>query len=261
MSASSVIYLCINLPQAVDRRQSMIAQASQLDLDIQFVEAVSGKELPLHVPDYDRTARRKCYNHDLTPNEIACALSHKKALRSFLDSSAEYAVIMEDDARLSPHIKAGIHELTHHLHGWEAAKLFTGEGSKLYSLGDAGASTLRAVFPRKILWVAVGWLYSRTAALKLLAGMSSFHLAADQQIGNILLQQAIPTIGVSPSLITSADPHNENSTIDTASCKRADQEKRRSLWQYLRYRSSVLNIALAKKRMIRMMRKRLQRSV
>lgn len=259
MSSDSIIYLCINLPQAVERRRDVADQAARLGLDVHFVPAISGKELPPHVPDYDRAERRKSYHYDLTPNEIACALSHKKALRAFLDSSAEYAVIMEDDVHLSPNIKEGLHELTHHVHGWEAAKLYIAEDDKLTRLGGetpAGVG-VRTVFPRKILWAAIAWCYTRTAAQKLLAGMRTFHLAADQQIGNILLQQGIPTIGITPNLITTYNPNSENSYIGPRG--EAHAGGKRSLLQYLRYRLSVMSISRAKKRMIRLMQQRLRR--
>lgn len=263
MSSPSIIYLCISLPTAAARRQHIADQAREQGVNISFVEAESGAALPPVVKDYDAQARRRCYNSELMPNEIACALSHKKALRTFLESGADYAVIMEDDAELAPHFRERVQEVIQQLHGWEAAKLFTGEGSKLYSVGDdaeAAGSTVRAVFPRKILWVAVGWLYTRRGAQRLMDGMRTFHLAADQQIGNILLLQNIPCIGITPSLITSADPEHESSTIGSGISRSEHHNQSRSLLQYLRYRASVVRIALAKKRMIRLMRQRLQRT-
>lgn len=260
MNIESVIYLCINLPRAEERRQDIAAQARRLGLDVQFVDAVDGKDLPHDVPEYDRAERSKRYHYDLTPNEIACTLSHKKALRTFLDSDAEYAVIMEDDAVLADNIEQGVYELIHQLKGWEVAKLYTDDGSYLYSVGDDGGpeSCVRAVFPRKILWVAVGFLYTRSGAQKLLEELRSFSLPADMQIGQILLKKRIPVIGVTPSLITTSDPNNEKSTIGTADCPR-EATGYRSPLQYLRYRLSVMQVSRAKKRMIRLMRKLLQR--
>lgn len=263
MSLSPVIYLCINLPQSEDRRCSISEQAQKIGLDVQFVEAIAGKDLPPHVPDYDREERRKRYSYDLTPNEIACVLSHRKALCAFLESKAEYAVIMEDDALLDPNIKEGVSEIIQQLHGWEAAKLYGDDEGVLYSLGDevGSCAAVHAVFPRKILWSSLGWLYTRSAAQKLLEGMRTFTLAADAQIGHILLEQGIPCIGVSPYLISTSDPHNESSTIDTSEQQRADQKRRRSLLQYLRYRLAVFRISRAKMSMVRLMRQRLRRSI
>lgn len=262
MSLSPVIYLCINLPQSEDRRCSISEQAQKIGLDVQFVEAIAGKDLPPHVPDYDREERLKRYSYDLTPNEIACVLSHRKALCAFLESKAEYAVIMEDDALLDPNIKEGVSEIIQQLHGWEAVKLYEDAECTLYPLeNNAEGVLVHAVMPRKLLWGAVGWLYSRSAAKKLVEAMQTFSLAADAQIGHILLEQGIPSMGVTPSLISTSDPHNERSTIDTANCRRSDQERCRGPLQFLRYRWSVIRISCAKKRMFHLMRQRLSRAV
>ena len=260
MPSESIIYLCINLPWAEERRKSITTQAAKVGINVQFVEAIAGKDLPAEVPEYDRAERFKCYHNDLTRNEIACTLSHIKALKIFLASDAEYAVIMEDDALIANNIKQSVHELTHSLRGWEVAKLYTDDGGTLYSLGDTEGkdSCVRAIFPKKLLWVAVGFLYTRVGAQKLLAELNTFSLAADVQIGHILLKKNIPTIGITPSLITTSDPNNENSTIGTVDCPR-ENVGHRSLLQYLRYRLSVVEISRAKKRMIRLMKKRLHR--
>ena len=256
---NSTIYLCINLPQAETRRQAITAQAQKLGLDIQFVEAVAGRDLPADVPEYDRAERRKRYHYDLTPNEIACALSHRKALQTFLDSAADYAVIMEDDALLAENFNEGIREVIEQLHGWEVAKLYTDDGSRLYPLEAESGGCVRAVFPSKILWVAVGYLYTRSGAEKLQAEPSAISLAADARIGHLLLERDIPTIGISPSLITTSDPNNEQSTIDTAESSRKEEGHRTPL-QYLRYRLSVMAISRAKKRMITLMKQHLHRA-
>ena len=88
--------------------------------------------------------------------------------------------------------------------------------------------------------------------------MQRFWLPADAQIGHILLYEGIPTIGVSPSLIVTADPNNENSTLDATGARNAARPAR-TLLQYTRYRASVLRTALSKKRMRRLMSKRLSR--
>ena len=264
--AESITYLCINLPQAEERRKSILAQAERLGVNIQLVEAVAGKDLPAEVPEYDRKRRKKLFTKDLSANEIACTLSHKKALRTFLESEAEYAVIMEDDAVLSENFNAGIRELVDHLHGWEAAKLFTEDNSILYPLGAATADARAAVapvvsvFPKKISWVSVGWLYTRRGAEALLEGLSSFYFPTDVEIAKVLCRKNIPTIGVTPSLITTSDPDSVNSTIVTAESPRGiTTTERRSLCQYIAYRLSVWETSSGKKRMCKMMRKLLIR--
>lgn len=266
MTAPTITYICINLPTAEERRRAILAQAEQHGIEIKLLPAIAGKDLPEELPQYDRKRRRKMFPEELTANERACMLSHIKALEMFVESGAEYGVIMEDDAVLAENFNEGIREIIEHLHGWEVAKLTTDDG-KLYSLGavteaarQAGAPVV-PVFPKKIMWVAVGYLYTRRGAQKLLAGLSRFYLAADVQIGKVLCKQCIPTIGVTPSLIVTSDPDNSKSTISTAECPRGKAEElKRSLFQYVAYRLNVWESTFGKRRMRRMMSRLLTRS-
>ena len=259
MPTPSIVYLCINLPRAEDRRRAIQAQALKHGLDIQLVTAIAGEDLPAEVPEYDRAARRRCHNHDLTPNEIACTLSHIKALKTFLASDAEYAVIMEDDALLAENFSAGIRELTDHLQGWEIAKLYT-PNCKLYPLSanENPDAPIHPVFPKN-MWYSVGYMYKRCAAEKLLAGMTPFSVPTDGQITKVILENLIPTIAVSPNLINTSDPEGAESTIDNKKYHRKSLRRMRNLGQYLAYRRSVIAIAYGKYRMRCMMRERLVR--
>lgn len=259
MGSDGVIYLCISLPWSEERRRSIAEQAARLGIDILFIDAVAGKTLPPVVPQYDAKKRFKTFSWDLFPNEIACVLSHAEAMRFFLDSGAEYAVIMEDDALLADHLVEAVREITQSLRGWEMAKLNTDDNSVLYSIGDEGGVYTRAVFPKKLLWVSVGWLYTRRGALRMLESLSSFSLPADVQIGHSILEHQIPAIGITPSLITTSDPHSINSTLRRNSAPPPVTIRRRSPMQYIRYRLSVWAVSWGKLRMRRLLRRCIRR--
>lgn len=261
MAAPEILYLVINLPRAEARRTAIFRQAEALGItNLHVVPAVAGHDLPADLSScgYDAAKRRKSFSKDLLPNEIACAMSHRKALQTFLESAADYAVILEDDAIFAPHFNEGIRELVEHLQGWQVAKLYTAEG-KLYPITTLCADApVQPVFPKKLPWVAVGYLYTRAAAQHLHRRMQQFWLPADAQIGKYLLDDAIPTIGIAPGLILSGDPNNEQSTLDTTGERRQSAPKR-TLMQYLTYRAGVLRMAFGKKRMRSLMQKRLSR--
>ena len=252
-------YLCISLPWAMERRQAILSQAEKTGVDVEFVEAIAGKDLPAEVPEYDRKERFKAYGSELKPNEIACMLSHKKAMRVFLESGAEYGVIMEDDAVFADNIAAAVQEVTEHLTGWEIAKLNTDDNSKLYSIGDEGGELTRAVFPKKLLWVAVGWIYTRRGAERMLEALQTFSLPADVQLGHCILKRHIPTIGITPSLITTSDPHSENSTLRNLEEQAAEPTIHRTFMQFVRYRLSVWRISCGKLSMRRQLRRCVRR--
>lgn len=260
VSAPSILYLVINLPQAEKRRRSIMAQAERFGVNIQIVPAIEGKDLDLETDahGYSHKMRRKYFTKDLLANEVACTLSHRKALEQYLSTDADYLVLLEDDAVLAEYFNEGICELTEHLKGWEAAKLYTDDG-KIYPLcPEFEGAPVQPVMPKKLPWVSVGYMYTRYAAQKILDGMQNFWLPTDMLIARILLSGHIPTIGVSPGLIHSADPHNKHSTIDPKGV-RFSMFPPRNLFQFLAYRISVLRAGLSKKCMRWMMRRRISR--
>lgn len=261
MPEPSILYLVINLPQSGQRREAILEQASRFGITMQIVPAVDGSELDMKNSSqygYDERARKRRHTNNLLPNEIACLLSHKRALQTFLDSAADYAVILEDDAVLAPHFMQGMDELLHHLSGWEVVKLFTDDGKLHPLIPTCEDAVVQPVFPRKLPWVAVGYLYSRRAAEVVKNGLKHYWRPADAQIGKILIDKHIPTIGVSPGMIHSSDPHNAHSVLDPAG-ERRERPIPRNLFQYLTYRAGVLLTGLGKSRMCRMMSRRLKR--
>lgn len=258
MLPPSIIILTINLSSAERRRASISAQMEQLGLQTQFVEAVAGKDLTAEQKACYRASRtRRYYNYELTPNEQACVLSHRKALGEFLQSGAEYAVVLEDDAELQPAFIAGIRELTERLQGWDMAKLQVGSGIRTYPLLPESGACLRPVFTRKFGSVAVGFLYTRRAACILYEQMQQFWLPADTMIYQIALEQGLRIIGTLPELVRVAPMP---STIDTAgAAARGVTKGKRSLCQYLRHRALLWGNALRKMRMLALVRRSLRR--
>ena len=92
----------INLKRLPGRRQSMEAQLTTLGLEAEFVEAVDGLELS------EATIKANCTDQKeprkMTPTEIACAWSHRNVYKRLIDSKEKYALVLEDDAILSPEI-------------------------------------------------------------------------------------------------------------------------------------------------------------
>lgn len=264
VNPADINYYVINLPWEEERRDLMLAQAEKAGLEFHIVKALSGKELSAEErAHYDQETRHRYMLWELTDNEIACALSHRIALKSFLDSGVQYGVILEDDVQIGDHFVRGIREAVEHWRGWEAVKLYT-ENGELYpvmSKTDAAAAQVaagvRAVFPRQILWIAAAYMYTRRAAQEVYNSLEHFWRAADAHIGITLLEHRIPTVGVVPSPVT-LSTHSEQSTIDDGQA-RWQNNSSRNLLQYLRYRCHVLQIARGKAAMRKLVRRNLRR--
>lgn len=90
----------ISLADDLDRRASVSARLSDLDLSFTIIDAIDGRQW-LH-PDYehliDRDGSQKVIGRRMSDGEYACALSHRSIYTRILDEGLPGAVILEDDA-------------------------------------------------------------------------------------------------------------------------------------------------------------------
>jgi len=77
----------INLKDRPDRLKTISERLARLGLSYEVLEAVSGSSLPIG-------------QHPCPPNVAACWLSHQLAAVKFLETTEQYALILEDDAEI-----------------------------------------------------------------------------------------------------------------------------------------------------------------
>jgi glycosyl transferase family 25 len=90
----------INLKKDIERRNYMVTLLKPYTfLDIEFIDAVNGKELSENEirEFFDEQLAYKRYGRKLNRGEIGCTLSHYKCYQKLLDSSKDFALILEDD--------------------------------------------------------------------------------------------------------------------------------------------------------------------
>lgn len=217
----------INLDRSPDRRAAMTAQADALGLRLTFVRAVDGRTLSEEdAAAYRAPWRRRTWRAGLTPNEVACVLSHRRALGQFLESGAAFAVVLEDDAILGPEFRRVVHELIDIAPVWDLVRLSTyvptlplaevatlPSGRRLGQRGKWGLS-------------AVGVLYDRRAAARLLEGSRRFFEAFDNLLGRpwaaggYILELDRPIVGYGGT----------QSTLETEASRAAPEKKRMRGW-------------------------------
>jgi len=102
---NSVGVFLINLDRAADRLAFVKPNIDQLGLPVERISAVDGKLLSekelRKVCDYKKY--RSYFKMSPERGTIGCSLSHEKALREFLESEYEFALIFEDDVVFNPH--------------------------------------------------------------------------------------------------------------------------------------------------------------
>lgn len=93
----------ISLPRS-KRRPIITGRLAQLRIPFRFVDAIHGSTLNDEtIADiYDDARMRRRMGRSLTRNEIGCALSHREAYRQIIATGCEAAIILEDDALVTP---------------------------------------------------------------------------------------------------------------------------------------------------------------
>lgn len=99
LESSSIGIYVVSLPQDSSRRTELKNSFARYEESFSYVTAVDGRKLDAYA--YFEHAlslylRRQVL---MSPSEVGCSLSHKKALEKFLSSEQTHALILEDDVQ------------------------------------------------------------------------------------------------------------------------------------------------------------------
>jgi glycosyl transferase family 25 len=92
-------------------------------LNIIRVSGVDGQQIELPHPDYDERRYRLYHGKKINKGEIGCYFSHMKALRMFLESDAERALICEDDITAKPELRETLEEAAIYREHWDLLRV------------------------------------------------------------------------------------------------------------------------------------------
>jgi glycosyl transferase, family 25 len=97
--------IVINLETSSERREKIVRQLKEIQLDYAVVKAIDGKKISLPHPEIDNDFAQK--NGYWIPNGLfACSLSHLKAYKLVVEEQLDFALILEDDTKLNARIPA-----------------------------------------------------------------------------------------------------------------------------------------------------------
>lgn len=170
----------INLKTSTERRTYMErVLAPHKCLDVEFIEAVNGKEMTEDERNaiFDQKKAYSRYGRELRPGEIGCTMSHKKCAQMLLDSAEPYALFLEDDLIWQTDKLEPVMELCTKI-------LDTDKPTVVLLSGDYWYTRLKATQYGYKIAVATdavctqSYLINRTGAEKLLS-LGNWHLADD----------------------------------------------------------------------------------
>jgi glycosyl transferase, family 25 len=113
----------INLVFATERWAFVEQSFNCSQLTLVRVPAVDGKKLVLPHKDYSEQLYRWFHGRESNPRELACYLSHLRALHAFLSTDESHALIAEDDILLQPDFDNAIKDALSHSRHWNILRL------------------------------------------------------------------------------------------------------------------------------------------
>jgi glycosyl transferase family 25 len=170
----------INLSSRPDRLAHMQEQFRRIGITAERIEAVT----PADIPESTQTRQASLPpGQRLSPNEIACSLSHRKAWQMMLDSKLPWALFLEDDAYLSDQLPVVLSDPALLEPGVDAIQFETHRTSAL--LGRPIATPATGVFKRRLMSSSLGgaaYLLTAAFARRLLASPEIDEVCQDSLI-------------------------------------------------------------------------------
>jgi len=172
----------IHLARASDRRPQVAKLVQELPVKTEVIDAVDSRTLP--EADIRRVYKRKLhaprYPFELSKNEIACFLSHRKAWQAIVDQKLDAGFVIEDDIELTDVFNAVFNAVTNHFEPGSFVR-FTfrdrEQGREVFRNDQ-----LRIIIPNPIGLGMVAQLVSFDAAKKLLAATEQFDRPVDTTV-------------------------------------------------------------------------------
>ncbi len=124
----------INLDRAPERWEHMFKSFNEAGISTVRVPAVDGNQLELPLRNFDEKKFRRFHGRSINIFEVACYLSHLKAMEHFLESNDDFAMICEDDLFLKPGCKKVLEAALASSSDWNILRLTGLREGKCYRL-------------------------------------------------------------------------------------------------------------------------------
>ena len=218
----------INLDRRPDRLETIAADLGRLGLPFERVPAVDARQLP---PE-DRADRNPLFR----AGSKACMLSHGEALRRFLATDRDAAMILEDDAELASDLPAACRSTGWWPEGTGLIKLERPNRLKDLQGPRCGQTPGGRELRRIVRWNAgsAGYLIDRDAAGIVLAAFRDAAVSTDRLLFDPRISKAARR--VRPVQVNPAAIRQRRLDSDIAPTKAAIS-RRQKTWHQLRRRN------------------------
>jgi glycosyl transferase family 25 len=210
----------INLARRPERRHTMEARFSTLGMAFERVDATTPADItPEQRARYCNPAAYRWQ----TEGELACSLSHAKALRAFLATDEPYSAIFEDDAILSAALPRLLDAFGATAGSIDVLRLETDNGS--LRLSPTPEATIDGFAVHRLYNAgggAAAYVVSRRAAQRILEGEEILANLTDQALFNplaplsrsLVVRQLVPALAIQEDRVMPVEQRNRLETSD-----------------------------------------------
>lgn len=173
----------INLDDNHDRLDHASKALTTVAIPFERVSAYDGRgKPPEHVTAYDRTRAIRLYGRPLTGGEVGCYMSHLNCAERFLQTDAQFGLVMEDDLAITPDTAKAFPQLAEWLHAkgpttWDLVNLCREPRRFFAPLTNVGSCTLCHAFYFPTTTTALLW--SRAGAARFLETRAEIFMPVD----------------------------------------------------------------------------------
>lgn len=168
----------INMDSAPHRMAHMQAELDRVGIPFIRQAGVVGAELRQPHPDFSVWSYKYLHGRLWSPRELGCYLSHIECLKKFIESDADYALILEDDVTLHDELEGLISEALQHRSDWNMLRLSTVNHGKWWPVRSLhGDFNLSICLTREK--GAGGYVVDRHAAEKMIKHLLPMRVAWD----------------------------------------------------------------------------------
>ncbi|WP_374355433.1 glycosyltransferase family 25 protein [Limnohabitans sp.] len=180
LAQTTTIYV-INLERSPQRLNEIAQRLATQGLSFERITAIDGKlATPEQQAQLDEQGYQRKHGKTSLPGELGCYLSHVEAIRAFLASGQQHAVILEDDAILEDGFSMVLHYLSQHSDQWDMVKL-----SGVHSGSPAAVATIDSRYRLSVMFskctCSSAYMLNRKAAQAYCLGLLPMSLPYDHE--------------------------------------------------------------------------------
>jgi len=152
----------INLARATERMRHMEAQLQQLELPFTRIEAVLGSALQEPIEGFDEKRFNILTGKHANKGEIGCYFSHIQTLKTFLETTSEYALVLEDDVNLPANLISLMQQACRYSDTWDLLRLTSSREGAYLPIANLDGN-FKLVYNTKVLKNTGAYLINRQA--------------------------------------------------------------------------------------------------